>query len=160
MPPHGGFKHYRWEVLRRVERNAGRWRDKEQKRDRMKKGKIKSSASKQIKEKCGKTEPTNQFKKKRGVRDWLLLQLAELVLLLLELASQGFVSCHLLCDLRTCTLGAKHKARVLVNVVGWVGGGGFHDTVDDRSGAACLLIIATAGGWKVLKEVKRKAIFS
>lgn len=60
-----------------------------------------------------KTEPTNLKKKKRGgVRDWLLLQLAELVLLLLELASQGFVSCHLLCDLRTRTLGAKHKARV------------------------------------------------
>lgn len=53
---------------------------------------------------------------------------------------------------------------MLVNAVGCaragVGGGeGFHDTVDDRSGAACLLIIATAGGWKVLKEVKRKAIF-
>lgn len=51
---------------------------------------------------------------------------------------------------------------MLVNVVGCVRGGGgegFHDTVDDRSGAACLLIIATAGGWKVLKEVKRKAIF-
>lgn len=39
------------------------------------------------------------------------------------------------------------------------GGEGFHDTADDRSGTACLLIIVTAGGWKVLKEVKRKAVF-
>lgn len=39
------------------------------------------------------------------------------------------------------------------------GGDGFHDMADDRSGAACLLIIVTAGGWKVLKEVKRKALF-
>lgn len=38
-------------------------------------------------------------------------------------------------------------------------GGGFRDTADDRSGTACLLIIVTAGGWKVLKEVKRKAVF-
>lgn len=39
-------------------------------------------------------------------------------------------------------------------------GAGFHDTADDRSGTACLLIIATAGGWKVLREVKRKVVFS
>ncbi len=39
------------------------------------------------------------------------------------------------------------------------GGEGFHDTADDRSGTACLLIIVTAGGCKVLKEVKRKAVF-
>lgn len=39
------------------------------------------------------------------------------------------------------------------------GGEGFHDTADDRSGTACLLIIVTAGRWKVLKEVKRKAVF-
>lgn len=39
------------------------------------------------------------------------------------------------------------------------GGEGFHDTADDRSGTACLLIIVTAGGWKVLKEVKRKTAF-
>lgn len=39
------------------------------------------------------------------------------------------------------------------------GGEGFHDTADDRSGTACLLIIVTAGGWKVLTEVKRKAVF-
>lgn len=39
------------------------------------------------------------------------------------------------------------------------GGEGFHDTADDRSGTACLLIIVTAGGWKVLKEVKSKAVF-
>ena len=38
-------------------------------------------------------------------------------------------------------------------------GVGFHDTADDRSGTACFLIIVTAGGWKVLKEVKRKAVF-
>lgn len=35
----------------------------------------------------------------------------------------------------------------------------FHDTADDRSGTACLLIIVTAGGCKVLKEVKRKTVF-
>lgn len=87
-----------------------------------KRGEIQSSASKQIKEKCEKQKQLIK-KKKGGVRDWLLLQLAELVLLLLELASQGFVSCHLLCDLRTRTLGAKHKARVLVNVVGCARGG-------------------------------------
>lgn len=40
---------------------------------------------------------------------------------------------------------------------GW--GRFFYDTADDRSGTACLLIIVTAGGWKVLKEVKRKAVF-
>lgn len=39
------------------------------------------------------------------------------------------------------------------------GGEGFHDTADDRSGTACLLIMVTAGGWKVLKEVKSKAVF-
>lgn len=39
------------------------------------------------------------------------------------------------------------------------GGEGFHDTADDRSGTACLLIIVTAGGWKVLKEVKGKTVF-
>lgn len=40
------------------------------------------------------------------------------------------------------------------------GGGreGFHDTADDRSNTACLLIIVTVGGWKVLKEVKRKTV--
>lgn len=40
---------------------------------------------------------------------------------------------------------------------GW--GRVFHDMADDRSGTACLLIIVTAGGWKVLKEVKRKTVF-
>jgi len=35
----------------------------------------------------------------------------------------------------------------------------FGDTADDRSGAACLLIIGTAGGEKVLREVKGKAVF-
>lgn len=41
-----------------------------------------------------------------------------------------------------------------------IGGGEvFYNTADDRSGTACLLIIVTAGGWKVLKEVKRKAVF-
>ena len=39
------------------------------------------------------------------------------------------------------------------------GGEGFRDTTDDRSCTACFLIIATAGGCKVLKEVKRKAVF-
>lgn len=39
------------------------------------------------------------------------------------------------------------------------GGEGFHDTDDDRSGTACLLIIVTAGGCKVLKGVKRKTVF-
>lgn len=39
------------------------------------------------------------------------------------------------------------------------GGEGFHDTTDDRSCTVCFLIIATAGEWKVLKEVKRKTAF-
>lgn len=52
---------------------------------------------------------------------------------------------------------------VLVNVFeGVLYGGreGFHDTADDRSSTACLLIIVTVGGRKVLKEVKRKTVSS
>lgn len=39
------------------------------------------------------------------------------------------------------------------------GGEGFHSVADDRSGTACLLIITTARGWKVLKGVTRIAAF-
>lgn len=48
----------------------------------------------------------------RKAWNWLVLQLTEVVFLLPELCSQGFVSCHLPCDLHTCTLRGENIERV------------------------------------------------